>query len=180
VRSLHSVSGAVGAEHRHRHMASIMPSRSSLSTYLAMSSMFWPPVPRNRHPSTSPSHGGVDRLLRVAGVGRVGGAGEQGDGHRGEELVEKVVKELRREGVVRAAVVSVLFHGFFFDDLFAGKGGVAGNDEAADVGKLVLGGGIEGFSEEELEQEVELHGVRGVGSGELEPRDNGDFLPLAR
>jgi hypothetical protein len=55
----HSVSGAVGAEHRHRHMASIMPSLSSLSTYLQMSSRFCPPVPSTRHPSISPSHGFV-------------------------------------------------------------------------------------------------------------------------
>ena len=51
------VSGAVGALHRHRHMASIMPSLSSLSTYLQMSSRFCPPVPSTRHPSTSPSQG---------------------------------------------------------------------------------------------------------------------------
>jgi len=38
--SLQSVSGAVGAQHRHLHIASIMPSRSSLSTYLNTSSIF--------------------------------------------------------------------------------------------------------------------------------------------
>lgn len=56
---LHSVSGAVGAQHRHRHMASIMPSLSSLSTYLNTSSTFWPPVPSTRQPSTSASQGFV-------------------------------------------------------------------------------------------------------------------------
>jgi hypothetical protein len=38
--NIHSVSGAVGAQHRHLHIASIMLNRSSLSTYLKISSTF--------------------------------------------------------------------------------------------------------------------------------------------
>jgi hypothetical protein len=57
--NLQSVSGAVGAEHRHLHMASIRPNLSLSGTYLHMSSRFWPPVPSTLHPSTSPCHGFV-------------------------------------------------------------------------------------------------------------------------
>ena len=55
--NLHSVSGAVGATHRHLHIASNIPSLSSLSTYLNTSSTFCPPVPSTFQPSISPSHG---------------------------------------------------------------------------------------------------------------------------
>ena len=59
INYLHKVSGAVGAQFLQRSKCSIISKRSSPGKYLNMSSTGCPAVPKNRHPSMSPSQGFV-------------------------------------------------------------------------------------------------------------------------
>lgn len=59
INHLHKVSGAVGAQFLQRSKCSIISKRSSPGKYLNMSSTGCPAVPKNRHPSMSPSQGFV-------------------------------------------------------------------------------------------------------------------------